>query len=115
MARSREENSDRGSGSSSSSKFPNHLYKPSKISPKFFRALESLEQPLGLFGIFFGVYSLWPKVPESTRIYNQYNLVSAVGLKRLIKRTVGCGHVCSKNWAIRIKSGQLNVIRPNRA
>ena len=87
MARSREESSDRGSGPLHSSKITNHMCKPPKNFPKFSRALESLEQPSGFFLEFFGVNSVCFRVPEPTPIYNQHDLMSAVGLNCLIKLT----------------------------
>ena len=85
MDRSREKNSDRGCGPLSSSKIYNPLYKPRKILSKIFLASGASRAVAGIFWNFFGVYSVCSRVPELTRIYNQNDLISAVGLNHLIK------------------------------
>ena len=91
-ARSREESSDRGSGPLYSSKISNHLCKPPKKNFFFcFQNFQSFGVSRAAVGIFFRIF--WSefcvfRVPEPTRIYNQHDLMSAVGLNCLIKRTV---------------------------
>ena len=57
----------------------------------------------GIFWDFFGVYSVCSRVPEPTRIYNQQDLISAVGLICLIK------------WTDWMKPRQLSVSKRSRA
>ena len=87
-ARSREESSDRGSGSLYSSKIYNSLYNFRKIILKIFPCSGVPRAAAVIFWNFFGVFFCVFRVPEPTRIYNQQELISTVGLNSLIKRTV---------------------------
>ena len=82
IPRSREENSDRGSGPLYYSKIYNRLHELRKILLQIFPSSGVSRAAAVIFWNFFGVYFVCSRVPEPTRIYNQQDLMSPVGLNR---------------------------------